>query len=425
MRNARRALAPSLNHAAGIVAAAIAVFGGRAFAQEVRSTELDLLFPRSRQGEAQGSTATAPEISAPLDAAVDPATYRMVPGDLVQVEIGGEADRSWRLAVSPEGRLLLPGAGSVAASGGTLASVATSVREALAERFPGKPVDLYLLQPGAFRVYVTGAVAAPGVQIVHAYDRVAWAISTAGGPLPGASLRAIMLRPQDGPEGVCDLVDFVWSGDLAANPQLSPGLTIHVPAATDFVRVTGAVRGVAGADRGIIPNVGSRIPETPRIVLEWRDGDTIGFCLLRAGGLSEDATGTILLLREGQRRMLTVELADTARTRPGDLIEAALRDRFVFVTGAVRYPGPYPHLPSMVASDYVRLAGGPSEIGRGNGWKLLSPANEEIGDAEQVTYIVPGSTVVVPERWTYEVSTLLAPISGISALVISVIALWR
>jgi protein involved in polysaccharide export with SLBB domain len=390
-----------------------------------RSFEYDLLFPSSSVGQVPVTTVVGPEIAPPLESPIDPASYLVVPGDLLQLEVGGETDRAWRMAVSAEGKLLLPGVESIDVAGRTLAQTEVAVREKLSARFPGKPIFLHLLQPGMFRIYVTGSVATPGVQAVHGYDRAAFCIGAAGGPLPGGSLRHVSVAYPDGTEREIDLVRFALLGELDQNLQVVPGIRIHLPAARDFVHVTGAVRGLPGLDRPIIPNVGSRIPESPRAMLEWKEGDTIGLAITRVGGLSEDATGMILLLRENERRILALSEADPMPLRPGDLIEAAVRNRWVYVTGAVRYPGPYAHLPSLSASDYVRLAGGPTELGRGHGWKILPADGGASRPVGKETYVEPGSTVNVSERWTYRVSTLLAPISGITALVISLVALRR
>ena len=197
------------------------------------------------------------------------------------------------------------------------------------------------------------------------------------------------------------------------------------PPARDFIRVTGAVRGLPGPSHDLIPNAASRIPENPNILLEWKEGDTAGFALTRAGGLSEDASGEILLARGTERRTIRAVDADSVALRGGDLLEAAMRERWVYVNGAVRFPGPYPYLPSLGAADYVRVAGGPTEIGRGSGWTICLPgSNDKIG-IEKATAVPPGSTIWVPERWTYKTSTLLGPISGITALIISLVALRR
>lgn len=390
---------------------------------ETRPFEYDLLFPKSSEGQVPAMSIVAPEIAPALEKPIDPDAYFVVPGDLLQLEVGGETDRAWRMAISAEGRLLLPGVESIEVAGKTLTQIEAAVREKLSSRFPGKPMFLHLLQPGMFRIYVTGSVASPGVQSVHGYDRAAFCIGAAGGPLPGGSIRRISVIYADGAEREIDLVRFALLGELDQNPPIVPGIRLHVPPARDFVFLTGAVRGLPGLERPIIPNVGSRIPESPRAMIEWKEGDTIELALMRVGGLSEDASGTILLLRGGDRQILAPSEAGPMLLRPGDLIEAAVRDRWVYVTGAVRYPGPYAHLPSLTASDYVRLAGGPTELGRGKGWRIHPADGGKSQAVGKETYVQPGTTVNVSERWTYRLSTLLAPISGITALVISLVAL--
>jgi protein involved in polysaccharide export with SLBB domain len=400
---------------ASILAAATAL----AAPDDLRTPEYDLIF-----GSSKGRAVT-PDIPAALEAPIDPDTYRLVPGDLLLLEIGGETDRSWRLAISAEGDLLIPGAAPIRASGKYLTEVVGIVRDALARHYPAVPIGLHLMQLGAFRVPVTGLVANPAIIVVHAYDRVSTAIAAGGGPLPGGSLRRIVVTQPDGTQRECDLVRFAVMGALDQNPAVSPGSSVYVPPARDHIRVTGAVRGLPGPDHDLVPNPGSRIPENPNVLLEWKEGDTAAFALVRAGGLSEDANGEVLLMRGEERRLFRAGEADSIRLQAGDLLEAAMRERWVYVNGAVRYPGPYPYLPSLAAADYVRIAGGPTEIGRGSGWSIRLPKTEEKFAIGKEAFVPPGATVWVPERWTYKTSTLLAPISGITALIISLVALRR
>jgi protein involved in polysaccharide export with SLBB domain len=409
---------------AAMALAAVAPGIARAAGETSRSLEYDLLFPRSGAGTAEMGGALTPEIAPPLEQPIDPETYRMAPGDLLELAVGGEADRTWRLAVSAEGMLLVPGSSAIVAKDRSLAELVAAVRAELSPRFPNKPIDLHLLQPGAFRVPVTGQVGQPGIQSAHGYDRVSAAIALAGGPLEGASIRTIAVTSADGTTRTVDLVAFAILGQLDQNPFLSPGMSIQVPPARDYVLVSGAVRGLRG-DLRLIPAPGSRIPEMPMVQLEWKEGDTALSAITRAGGLSQDAAGTILFVRGTERKMIDIAGAGTLRLQSGDALEAAVRERWVYVNGAVRYPGPYPHLSSYKAADYVRLAGGPTEIGRGSGWSLRLPGsdrNQRVGDEEDVP---PGSTIHVPERWTYRASSVLTPLTGVTALVLSIVALIR
>ncbi len=126
-----------------------------------RGSEYDFLFPRSTSGQSLNGAALPPEIAPPLERPIDPQSYRMIPGDLLELAVGGEADRTWRLSVSAEGMLLVPGSSAIDATGKSLAELVETVRSGLAPRFPGKPISLHLLQPGAFRVPVTGQVQTP------------------------------------------------------------------------------------------------------------------------------------------------------------------------------------------------------------------------------------------------------------------------
>jgi polysaccharide export outer membrane protein len=389
-----------------------------------RSPEYDFLFPRSTAGGSLDGALLPPEIAPPLERPIDPQTYRMAPGDLLELTVGGETDRIWRLAISTEGMLLVPGSSPIDATGKSLAELVETVRAALSPRFPGKPINLHLLQPGAFRVPITGQVQNPGLHPLHAYDRVSAAISLAGGPIDGASIRQIVLTSPDGAARKVDLVRFALLGEIDQNPVLEPGVSIHVPAARDFVLVTGAVHGLR-RESAIVPATGSRIPELPTEQLEWRAGDTARLAITRAGGLSQDADGMILLLRGPYRLSFDIAATDTVILHSGDVIEAAVRERWVYVSGAVHYPGPYPHLPSYKAADYVRLAGGPTQIGRGKGWTLRLTGSEEKREVGKEAYVPPGSTIIVPERWTYRTSTVLASVSGVTALIISLVALTK
>ncbi len=164
------------------IALTVCVAGAAHAAGEAsRGTEYDFLFPRSGAGQDLNGALLQPEIAPPLERPIDPQAYRMAPGDLVELAVGGEADRTWRLAVSTEGMLLLPGSGAIDANGKSLAELGEAVRAELSSRFPGKPIRLNLLQPGAFRVPVTGQVATPGIHPLHGYDRVSAAIALAGG----------------------------------------------------------------------------------------------------------------------------------------------------------------------------------------------------------------------------------------------------
>ena len=163
-----------------LAAAMLAAASPVAAVTEVQRTfEYDLLFPKSLEGAEAPMTIVAPEIAPALEQPIDPRTYQIVPGDLLQLEVGGETDRAWRLAVTAEGQLILPGAAAVDASGQTLEELVSLVRRHLSDHFPETAIALHLLQPGAFLVPVTGQVQHPSVRSLQAHNRVTFAITSA------------------------------------------------------------------------------------------------------------------------------------------------------------------------------------------------------------------------------------------------------
>lgn len=362
-----------------------------------------------------------------VEAPVDPASYRLLPGDGIHVGLWGETPKSWTLRVSPEGDLIVPMAGPVAVEGLTLSEAESRVRNALQPLYPRARISLRLVEPGRFRVSVAGLVARPGVYEATASDRLSMALIAAGGIRAGASIRSIRLIPREGVPRSIDLLPWLLRGELDANPTLSPGTSIEVPLRGPTVRVRGPVQGRSGLE--LTPDRATRFAdrpeEEPDIVIEWQTGDSVGTLLAAVGGLNDHATGRGALIRAGSAKRsldLTRAEATALPVEANDLLEVEYETRWVYITGAVRQPGRYPYLPGMRAIDYVAMAGGPSELGRAKGWGLrddgghfraLDPMNE----------LKPGDFLRVPERRSYKVTTFLAPLSSATAVVLSIIAI--
>jgi len=397
-----------------------------------------VLFDASRrvQGKTPGSeTGTLGLVQGPvfwsLEETIDPATYRLLPGDQLHLGLWGETTRAYPLVVTPEGELIIPECGPLAVSGLTLAEAERRAAALLSPLYPKAGVTLRLLSPGRFRIVVTGMVRSPGIYEITRVDRMTAAISTAGGIRAGGSVRRIrLLAPgstKEGAAGEIDLIPWLVRGDLDHNPLLEPGWTVDVPSMGPTVRVRGPVNGRAGLVMFTEPDAQlSNLPEEdPSRALEWREGDTVGSILELAGGLSERASGEGALVHEGAP-LVQCDLTraeDLARpVAAGDLLEVGYDSRWIFVVGAVRSPGRYPYLPGLQAPDYINLAGGPTELGRFNAWIV---EGEEGGRLAKETPMAPGLTVRVPERRSYKLTTVLAPLTSATAFIISVVALAR
>ena len=372
----------------------------------------------------------SPQVTWSVEAPVDPATYRVLPGDGMNLGVWGEVAKTWALRVSPEGDIVVPVLGPAHIGGLTLVEAEALLRRSLEPLYPRARVTLRLVEPGRFRVSVAGLVARPGIYEATASDRLSMALTAAGGIRAGASIRAIRLTPLEGGETqTVDLVPWLLRGDSSSNPTLSPGVSIEVPLRGPTVRVRGPVQGRTGLE--LTPDRGTRIAdrpdEEPDLVIEWQEGDSVALLIAAAGGLNDHATGNGTLFREGED---PIELdlssrADLARPlRANDLLDVEYAVRWVYITGAVRSAGRYPYLPGMRALDYVAMAGGPTELGRATSWTYRDDEGK-YHSLDALTVLEPGDFVRVPERRTYRLASILAPLSSATAVVLSIIAIAR
>jgi len=177
---------------------------------------------------------------AELAGPVDPAVYRVGPGDLLFLHLWDQVTRSIPLEVGPEGTVLLPDEGLVSVAGHTLADVRADLLARMHRRYRDVKMELRLARPRTFRIYLTGQVKAPGPALANGACRVGDVLAT-GMLIEGASRRRIEILHRDGTRESCDLELFLQTGDAGMNPWLRDGDVIQVPSATEFVYAQGAV----------------------------------------------------------------------------------------------------------------------------------------------------------------------------------------
>lgn len=287
------------------------------------------------------------------EGAIDPATYVLGPGDLLQLDLWGRVLRSVPLEVSPEGRVFLPGSGPVDVSGKSLAWASEMIRRKVSDLFRGVNADVRLIRLRTFKVFVTGFVSAPGPVEVTSVTHASEAVRRAG-PAGIASTRRIEVRRRDGTVGHLDMRLAETTGDMSRDPMLVDGDVIHVPRATEFIEATGAV-GRSGE-------------------FEYAPGDSLTTLLRLAGGtIASSVRDSALLVRfvgASTHESLWVNLDDVAAGRGNVLLRDG--DRLfvqhiaeyhvlhgVGIAGEVNQPGTYPIVVGTSRfSDLVRWAGG-------------------------------------------------------------------
>ncbi len=292
-----------------------------------------------------------------FEGAISPTAYLLGPGDVLVYALWGQKNVTYTLPVTPQGKLMVPDVGGFDVAGKSLAKVKGLLDAAAQKVFSPDSTSLSLKSVRSFRVFVTGAVAHPGMVISTPLDRVSLAIRNAGGLLKNASRRSIELRREHGKTLPVDLLAYRRLGKLEANPFLRDGDVVWVPVARSRVAVTGAVLWSSE--------------------FEIRPHESVRDAIALAGGLAPNARAdSIVLARFAPdnrtiRRICVTAVNPNAPNfwgkvlvQPDDRLLVHARNlyrqkRQVEIWGEVRFPGVYAiNENEWRLTDLIRQAGG-------------------------------------------------------------------
>ncbi len=326
-----------------------------------------------------------PRLSISQDRPIDPDTYIVGPGDVLQLYIWGEFDLSYKLRVDPEGHILIPTVGDFAVSDKILTEVRELIFAAAQERYEGVEMTLNLTSMRFFTVYLTGAVTSEGGITVHPNMRVSEVIAISGGfidELRGSiseeiagrktarvrrletrdtARRSVLLTHADGTVDTLDITMFQATGDPSLNPYIQMGDRIHVNFRLHEVSLFG--------------------PFFQTGKMEYREGDTIADLVKLKGGRrnkdpieyaevwhwkedSEDYEVIHLGGEIGSGKWIQFEDFDDFRVQPKDQIYIRTIAEWQFepiasIFGQLRYTGRYRIEEGKTRlRDLVEMAGG-------------------------------------------------------------------
>jgi polysaccharide export outer membrane protein len=126
-------------------------------------------------------------------------TYRIQPGDVLEVSVWKEEDLLKQVLVRPDGGISFPLVGNVQAAGKSVEDIQAVITKKLARYIPDPVVSVAIQQLLGNKIYVIGKVARPGEFVATHYMDVVQALSLAGGMTPYASDNKIsILRRNNG-----------------------------------------------------------------------------------------------------------------------------------------------------------------------------------------------------------------------------------
>lgn len=283
-----------------------------------------------------------------------PKNYIIGPADQLNVSIYGNSLANWKLDVSPEGNINLPGIGLLNVAGKTIEQATAFIKSRLlANRYAighGSEVQVTLGNIRSIKVSLIGELNRPGSYTLPSLATAFNALYAAGGPNANGSYRSIQIIRDNKLIRTLDIYDFLTKGDQKNNITLQDQDIIRVPSYRMHVQVKGEVKDTA--------------------IFETLPGETLADVIRFAGGFTDQAyidRITVLQVSDQQRRITDVKEEDFKNYIPlrGDVYTVQrILDRYenrVIINGAVFRPGRFELDKGLTVSGLITKAAGLKE----------------------------------------------------------------
>jgi protein involved in polysaccharide export with SLBB domain len=282
-------------------------------------------------------TALAPHnyLIGETEGSVDPEEYIVGPGDKIFVSISGMQDISLNLMINQEGFLFIPKVGGVNLKNTNLIEAKNKIIAAVNNFYKNVDVFVSLIQFKKINVSLVGDVIKPSSYILPGNARLIDLIVNSTGLSNTSNYRNIKITAKDGEFKTYDFLRYLRFGDKENNPLLHDGDIVLVDKVDKTISISGEIKYPGN--------------------YEFLSGETVADFIKLAGGfLSKARTDTIEIVRfqddgktqksfyysykELTDKKIELENQDMVIVRQKPLY---FIDRFVQVTGWVKYPGYY------------------------------------------------------------------------------------
>ncbi len=159
-------------------------------------------------------------------------SYKVLPGDVLQVSVWKEPDLQLELLVRPDGAISFPLAGEISTRNKSVSDLKTDITLRLARYITDPVVTVSIIEVLGNKVYVIGQVNNPGEFIVNPQVDVMQALSMAGGTTPFADIDNIkILRRSNSVQTALSFSykDVIRGRNLEQNVMLKSGDVVVVP----------------------------------------------------------------------------------------------------------------------------------------------------------------------------------------------------
>ncbi len=259
-----------------------------------------------------------------------PQSYRLGPGDAVNIDIWGASQETISETISPDGTITVSGIGVIQLSGLSVSQAKAKLKRVMGPRYQGSKIELTLGQTRTITVSVMGEVRVPGTYTMSAFATVYNALYMSGGPNEIGTLRNVKVYRKGNLLSNVDVYDFLLNGKLTGDVRLQDNDVITVGPYEALVNITGKVK--------------------RPMYYEMKRDESAATLLQYAGGFTGDAyTKAIRINRKAgmQRSVFSVGEFDLSQFKLMDedsvSVDSTLNryQNMVEVKGAVFRPGMY------------------------------------------------------------------------------------
>lgn len=259
-----------------------------------------------------------------------PADYILGAGDQVIIDVWGASQMTFDNVISPDGFIVVEGAGRVKLSGLTIAEADKFVNKILGEYYNGSSISLTVGETRNVKVDIVGEVVTPGSYTLSAFSTLFNALYMAGGISELGTLREINVYRNGKSVSKIDVYDYIINGNNVGNIRLQDNDLIVVGPYNAIVNIQGKVK--------------------RPMMYEMKKDESLANLLSYTGGLTGDAYDkNIRVIRKSGREysIHTVEKTNFGafNLADGDSIYVdSIIPRFsnmVEIKGAVFHPGMY------------------------------------------------------------------------------------
>jgi len=336
------------------------------------------------------------------DFPVSDSTYIIGPGDVFQIFF---ESTSLERQINSEGNLVLNRIGVIPLGGKTLKEAKQLIVTRLQTAHKKAECFANLTRPKTMRVFVTGAVIAPGVYSVPGNYRLTDLLMTAKGFTGSAQRESLRIIAKDGSAREADPAAFMVKGDLAGNPYLTQGCIVNVPY-LDFSQPWVTVR-----------------RDTALVTVQLAPSDHIQDILARFANFSPAFSYTAIEVKEkgAAPKIIGPDSVATYQPKPGAELEIIPQRREIYVGGSVLRPGFQTYRSSNKLIQYISDAGIMTTSKIPDKIEVIRSSGEREWVPVKDGQLRPGDMVYVDQNAEQRFITYTPIVLGLATLAVSIV----